>query len=155
VTYAHETNVPVAKSRAEIEQLVRRAGAHTFGVMETEGTAQVIFAMKDRRVMFELPLPTLSSFSKKTDRRGFYLNDAKKRELWEQACRSPWRALCLAIKAKLVSVEAGVETFEEAFLAQVVVVNDGREQRFGTIAQKAIAESYTRNALPPLLGSGT
>jgi len=39
---------------------------------------------------------------------------------WEQACRQKWRALCLAIKAKLEAVESGISHFEDEFLSQII-----------------------------------
>jgi len=39
---------------------------------------------------------------------------------WEQGCRQRWRALCLAIKAKLETVESGISHFEDEFLSQIV-----------------------------------
>lgn len=41
----------------------------------------------------------------------------------EQAHRQKARALLLVIKAKLESVESGVETFEQAFLPNVVMAD--------------------------------
>ena len=69
--------------------------------------------------------------------------------------RSAWRALALTVKAKITSVDSGIETFEEAFLAQVVVRDAGKMRRFGEVAARAIAESYSGKNLPPLLGSGS
>jgi hypothetical protein len=107
-----------------------------------------------RNVMFELPLPKVEAF--KLDGLRRTRSPEKQHAAWEQGCRSSWRALLLAIKAKLVSVESGVESFEEAFLAQLVVKDDeGRNVRFGTRAVQAIANAYTRNGPPQLLlGSG-
>ncbi|MFZ5440495.1 MAG: hypothetical protein ACOZQL_10830 [Myxococcota bacterium] len=184
--YATDTSVSVAKSRGEIESLLSRAGAGRFFSGAEEGRAFVGFSMRcnqkpcpscspphpstyrsacgicertgkvheTRNVMFELPLPKASAFAR--DGRGRARSATSQHAAWEQACRSAWRALFLAIKAKLVSVESGVETFEEAFLAQLVVKDeDGRAVRFGTRAVKAIAESYERNGPPQLLlGSG-
>ncbi len=39
---------------------------------------------------------------------------------WEQGCRQRWRALALAIKAKLEAVECGIVTFDQEFLAHIV-----------------------------------
>jgi hypothetical protein len=61
--------------------------------------------------------------------------------------------LLLTIKAKLVSIDSEVESFEEAFLAQILV--PGQKRPFGHHAIKAINEAYTNGKLPPLLGSGT
>lgn len=59
-----------------------------------------------------------------------------------------WRTLLLCLKAKLESVESGIETFEDAFLAQIVMP-DG-----GTVAEHVrprIAEAYAANTMQPLL----
>lgn len=42
---------------------------------------------------------------------------------WDQACRAKWRALFLAIKAKLVSVEEGISTVEQEFMAWMILPN--------------------------------
>jgi hypothetical protein len=67
---------------------------------------------------------------------------------WEQACRSRWRALFLCIKAKLESIESGIETFEDAFLAHIQMP-DGK-----TVAEHVkpnIAIAYQTNPMQPLL----
>lgn len=185
--YATDTSVSVAKTRGEIEDLVTRSGASKFFSGIEDGRAFIGFVMRCnekpcrdctgptplrnrwqcelctktgkvhdlRNVMFELPLPKTEGF--KLDGRRRSRTPEKQHEAWEQACRSSWRALLLAIKAKLVSVESGVESFEEAFLAQLVVKDDqGRAVRFGTRAVQAIADAYVRNGPPQLLlGSGS
>lgn len=109
--FAYKTHVPVERSRAEIEAVVHRYGATKFAIATDHISRQVMieFAMRDRRVRFELHQPP---------------------ERNAQQMRTAWRALLLAIKAKLESVEAKIETFDEAFLAHVVMP-DGR--RFGEI----------------------
>jgi predicted secreted protein len=47
-------------------------------------------------------------------------SSAQTLQAWEQSTRSKWRALLACIKAKLISAESGIETLEEAFLANVV-----------------------------------
>ena len=70
----------------------------------TEPTAAaVIFEAHDRRLKFVIKL------------------DQGTNEKAAQARRSQWRALMLCIKAKLESVASNIETFEEAFLAHVVM----------------------------------
>lgn len=155
--YASETRVSVAKSRGEIEDMVQRAGGTRFAAMNdsVEARAVVLFELADRRVMFELPVPSREEFAyrERYGRRVKADPDWQMRE-WEQACRVKWRALALAIKAKLVSVESGVETLEEAFLAHLVVPTGEGARRFASVAVKAIAQAYTGGTLPPLLGSG-
>lgn len=55
----------------------------------------------------------------------------------------------LAIKSKLESVESGIEQFDEAFMAQIVLP-DGRTM--AEYAMPQIAKSYTSGTMPPLLG---
>lgn len=157
MSYASGTEVQVERSQREIELLVTKAGASAYYRGTEAGKAAIGFQLKDRRILFELPLPQPGEFAT-FKRRGVVYRTPPHltQQLVEQACRARWRALCLAIKAKLVSVESGVESFEEAFLAQLVVPgDDGRAARFGAIALKAIAGAYkSGKPMPPLLPSG-
>jgi hypothetical protein len=89
--------------------------------------AQIQFATKSRSVRFFLPLPD------KSDKQ-FWFTPARRQRVdsdrahanWEQACRQRWRALLLAIKAKLESVECGISTFEQEFMAFIVNPSTGR-----------------------------
>jgi hypothetical protein len=62
--------------------------------------------------------------------------------------RERWRALLLCVKAKLESVSSKIETFEEAFLAHVVMP-DGRTVHEHTAPR--IAEIAKGGELKPLL----
>jgi len=42
-------------------------------------------------------------------------------QAWDQECRRRWRALALAIKAKLEMVQSGISTFEVEFLPYIVL----------------------------------
>lgn len=124
MSYAKGTSVPVRRSRMEIEDMLERAQARaTYTAME-EGRATVGFALEDKHIRFELALPGREEFAT-VERRGEKRRATPELQnaLWEQACRERWRALVLALKAKFVSVEAGVESIEEAFLAHVVLAN--------------------------------
>lgn len=134
--YAADTKVPVGQSRSEIEALLERHKAKQFGTAVDYDLhqARVQFRLHDRIVRFLISLP-----------------DAKKlgngRRL-EQAERQKWRALLLVIKAKLESVENSIETFEQAFLANVVLPNDRTVA--DTIAP-AIAAAYKDGKMPRML----
>jgi len=128
--YAAHTKVPVDRSEAEIERTLRRYGADRFGYYSQAGKAVIVFEARDRRLRFDLPLPAGES------------------EKDAQVQRQRWRALLLCIKAKLESVESKIETFEEAFLAHVVLP-DGK-----TVAEHAIpaiANAYQGGPMQPLL----
>ena len=108
-SYAERTKVSPDKSRDEIRRLVTGYGAEKFATLDEPNRAVIMFEAHDRRIRFTLPLPTLSECRSKAD--------------FEQRTRQRWRALTLAIKAKLESVQSKIETFEEAFFAHVVMPN--------------------------------
>lgn len=130
--FAIDTKVPVGQTRNEIETTLTRFGAKSFAFAVHETGATVMFEYDSRRVRFDLPL-------------GKDTTDAKTAKLH----REKWRALFLSIKAKLVSVDADIETFEEAFLAHVVLA-DG--STVGHATRPAIAQQYKTGKMVPLLG---
>lgn len=132
--FAATTRVPVAQSRGEIESLLRRYGAKSFMSGQDANQALVAFEAKGRRVMFRLPMP-----------------DAKKYEpnKFAQEERRLWRALLLCIKSKLEAVASGIATFEDEFLAYVVMP-DG--QTVADHIKPKIASSYQQNKLLPFFG---
>jgi len=151
--YAQDTEASVAKSRAELEELLQRHGATATAVYTSGTEAAVAFEMADRRVRFRLRLPdrTAREFTHaKINQSGAerLRSDDAARTAHEKGCRRLWRALILAVKAKLVAVEDGVETFEEAFMAHVVMP-DGQ-----TVAERIapqIAQAYENGQDVPLL----
>lgn len=62
-----------------------------------------------------------------------------------QASRSLWRALLICVKAKLESVESKIESFEEAFMAHVVLP-DGKTASEWLAPQLALA--YESGTMP-------
>lgn len=129
--YAQNTSVSVAKSRAEIEEIVTRYKADQFGTAldSTTGRAMIQFRVDLWVVRFELPLPDRNDKQFTHYKRGmseYKRTDQQAEQQYEQACRQRWRALALAIKAKLEAVECGITTFEEEFLAHLVVPGSGR-----------------------------
>lgn len=103
--FAEYTKVPISQSKDDIERTLTRYGAKDFASFSEATRAILIFHAHDRRLRFDLPLP------------------AGGNEKDERVRRQRWRALLLAIKAKLESVETGIETFEEAFLSHIVLTN--------------------------------
>lgn len=153
--FAQGTSVPVFKSRVEIEELLKKWKADRVGCATEPGRAIVLFAIGKWHVRFAMPMPT------EAEARAYW---KEKRSQWkspaqgwitdwlEQRERERWRAPLLTIKAKLVSVENGVETFEEAFLAHLVLPGG---QTVGQKALPAVREAYESGNMPPLLGAGT
>lgn len=138
VAYAAKTEVPVMRTRSEIEQLLERHKARQYGTAVDYEllSARVHFRLHDRIVRFVVALPDKKK-----------LGDGSR---FAQAERQRWRGLLLVIKAKLESVESGIETFEQAFLGQVVMPND---QTVADIIQPLIAEGYKSGRMPRLLSA--
>lgn len=118
--YAEGTAVIPERSQAEIMTTLRRYGAASFAYGEQDGQAVLGFTAHGRSVRFVLPLPTdRNAFSRTPTGR---VRDPKAAQAaLEAEHRRRWRALALAIKAKLEVVESGIATFEEEFLAHVVL----------------------------------
>ena len=149
MAYAADTSVSVAKSEADIKAVIRRYGASSFASFEASVAAMIAFEMKGRRVVFKLPLPDRQSkeFTETPSGR-WARSDKQAGAAWEQACRSKWRALHLCIKAKLEAVEAGIETFEDAFLAHIQMP-DGLS--VADHVKPRIAAAYESGTMQPLL----
>lgn len=136
MTYASDTSVSVERSKAEIESTISRYGATRFFSAWDDSAAMVGFQMEGRTVQFRLPIPPREEFD--TTRTGRRRKDNAARQAWEQAQRARWRALLLCIKAKLESVESGIESFEEAFLAHILVIDDKGVQT--TVGERMIPQ---------------
>lgn len=139
MSYAKTTTVPISKTQDEIRRVLTKHGANGFAYAEQGPLAIVAFEMMGRRIKFILPMPTPLS---KNGTQASIKN-------YEQLCRSKWRCLLLAIKAKLECVESGITTLEQEFLAHIVLPNG---QTMGQVAIPQIAQSYSENKMPPLLG---
>jgi len=146
MNYAKDTEVTVDKSQTEIQRILRRYGAIKFVYGWEEERALVQFEMRNRRIRFVLPLPDRAEFKVTTAGRK-RINSAVD-AAYEQATRQRWRALALSIKAKLESVESGIEQFEEAFMAQIVLPNG---KTVGEWVVPQIEASYSSGNMPPML----
>lgn len=134
MAYAEQTKVPVEQTKTEIERTLVRYGADRFAYFTEAGKAVIVFEAKERRLRFDLPLP------------------AGEGDKEQKSRRQKWRALLLCIKAKLESVASGIESFEEAFLAHVVLP-DG--QTVGNHIAPRIAEAYEGNKMLALMPPST
>jgi hypothetical protein len=153
VAFAKGTDVPVAKTRTEIEALLTRYGATKFGSFWDSAQAVIMCEAKGRKLRFVLPVPDPNSKMFAKTKAGQARNAEQRKVAAAAEERRRWRALLLVLKAKLESVESGIESFESAFLASIVVPGGGT---FGEWAIPQIAEAYERGvAIPMLLGDGS
>ena len=151
--YAAKTSVASDKSQGEIRKILARYGATKFGYMEEDQRAVIAFEIHGRRIRFVLPLPSrMDDIIVKTAHADAWRRKtrsiAAQHEAYEQAIRQRWRALTLAIKAKLETVESGIATFEEEFMAYVVLPSG---QTVGEWMHPQIEASYASGKMPPLM----
>jgi hypothetical protein len=92
-----DAKVSVRQSKADIGVILARYCARNLEIFEYPNSAVIFFQAHGRRLRFDLPVPF----------------DA-------QGARSAWRAFFMSIKSKLQSSESGIESFDEAFFAQIV-----------------------------------
>lgn len=149
MAYAKGTSVSVERTEGEIKAMLRRYGATAMANFEGPRFAVVAFEMKGRRITMRLPLPDREAEAfKRTPAKRQLRSEDQKAAAWEQACRERWRALFLCIKAKLESVEANIETFDDAFMAHIQMP-DGRT--VSDHVQARIALAYESGTMQPLL----
>lgn len=130
MAFAAYTKISVDQTRNDVERMLKKYGASKFAYYTEPDRAVIVFEANERRMRFDLPLPAGESDKE------------------ERVKREKWRALLLCIKAKLESIASKIETFEEAFLAHVVMP-DGR-----TVAEHTrprIASAYESGEVQALL----
>lgn len=146
MAYAQKTEVGVSRTQAEIKDMLQRAGAGKYMTMEDADTSAIAFEMKGRRIRFTLPgVDRRSDAVRFSPERRIQRTAKQQDDIYEQMMRARWRALLLCIKAKLEAVEIGITTFEEEFLAHIII-GDGK-----TIGQRVIPELSTISNTGPLL----
>lgn len=149
--YAENTSVSADKSRAEIERTLARYGATQFMYGWQEGSAVIAFQMKDRNVRFVLKMPDRNSEEfTLTPSKKYYRDEASAEKAYEQATRQRWRALALAVKAKLEAVEAEIATFEQEFLAHIIMPDN---RTVGEWVSPELDRAYRTGEMPKLLGA--
>lgn len=142
MSYAENTKVPVSQSQNEIKRTLEKYSATGFAFGEQGSIHVVMFEMKNRRVKFILPVPQ-EGVTK--DSKGWRMG----KDACEKEIRRRWRCLLIAIKSKLECIESGISSFEDEFLANIVLPNGM------TVGQEMLPQinaSYRDGKMPPLLG---
>ncbi len=149
--YAEKTSVSVAKSKAELEQVLGRYGADKFAYGTDGHQATVGFSFNGKLVRFVLKLPGRGDKQFHETPTGKPRKPAQAEAQWEQACRSAWRSLCLVVKAKLEAVETGITSFESEFMAHIMLPGG---KTAGETLLPQIEEAYKTGKMPKLLPYG-
>ena len=150
MSFAENTRVPIERSKAEIESMLIRYGADQFVSGWGECEARIQFRAQGRFVRFVLPLPAKDEqrFTQHVRYKWKIRSADEARKAWDQELRRLWRALALVCKAKLEAVQSGIVSFEDEFMAHIVLP-DGK-----TVAEHArpmIASAYDSGKVTALL----
>lgn len=140
------TTVPVARSQEELRGLLLKFGADQFTMGEGADWAGLEFVHSSTLVRLRCPLRSVdevlandSSHKSKADK----LKNAAEHER-----ARVWRVLVWSVKARLVAVEEGLESFEEAFLSHIV--NPATQRTIWQGAQEAVSKGVFRVGGPGL-----
>lgn len=127
--FAQDTEVPVERSRAEIERMLIKFGATRFGSQWDKQEATIAFEAQGARVRFRVPLPSADADEFRMRRAGglstkmIERSDQERLSLRDREERRRWRCLALVIKAKIEAVESKVSTFTDEFMAHLILPN--------------------------------
>lgn len=155
--YATGTDVSATKSRAEIEDLLKRHGATSFasGWDDEQARAVLVFRLAERNFRLvvsqaqEKDVPAAKRRQAPAEHRAHVLRWITGEE------RRRWRALLLMIKAKLEMIASGESSVEREFLADMLLPSG---ETVATAILPRIAESYASGTvsrrLLPALGPG-
>lgn len=155
------TAVTVEKSQGEIRKLLNRHGANSFRFSEGEDSSGVWwvgveFIHEDHLVRLMAPLkqPDESWLNGRARRARTKSRRDIILEHNEQEARRIWRVIVWSIKSRMVAVEEGLETFEQAFLSHLV--DPGSQQTVWSAMQPHVESGRMRmggGGLPEL-GAG-
>lgn len=124
--FAERTTVSVAETIAEIEKTIKKHGGAQFVFGVTEHQLLIGFSKDERQARFQVPQ---------------YPQDTQK-------SKASARALLLVIKANLEAVVSGIQIFEDAFMANIVMP-DGKV--LAQHVRQKIASAYETGEMPPML----
>ncbi len=147
--YAENTAISAEASRGEIERTLLRYGAAAFSYGWEGNKALVAFKMRGKFIRFVLEMPDREDQQfKLTETKRWARSEEAAYKAWEQACRQKWRALALVVKAKLEAVESGITSFEEEFLAAIMLPNN---QTVGQYVLPQVTIAYESGKMPALI----
>ena len=121
--YAEGTKVPVEKSKAEIERLLRKHGATQFtsGWDDEKGISRMMCRMQDRMFRFDVLMPDPEAY--RLTEGGRERSDKDAEAAAEKEHQRRWRARLLIIKAKLEMIASGESDVATEFMADLLLPN--------------------------------
>ncbi len=125
--FAEDTKVPAGRTRDQIVEMMKKAGADAFLFGEEEGRATIGFRLRGRYLRFTVPFPERAN---------------------DQLVRARWRALWLVVKSKIEAAAIGLVTIEEAFLGETLLPD---KRTVAEVMVPQIESAYREGKMPPLL----
>ena len=152
--YAAGTDVPVERSKAEIERLLTYYKAEQFAYMRDATKTIIAFRMFGRAMKLEVWNPGPKEKDIAMSPSGRERTPAQIESAIAQETRRRWRGLLLMLKAKIEAIHTGIATPEDEFLAYTLLA-DGRTvgEWAATDGKKALESG--RMPASRLLGAGS
>lgn len=157
-----DTQTTTDKTRVQLEQLLDRYGARSFGYSRTfdeRGFARIVieFALPvdlggEASIPVQIPMEVGRVYDRIVGARKSTPTVRERPALIARAERVAWRQLYLFVDASLAAVALGITTLEEAFFAHALVgTPDGRVGRAGDFV-RGLRESGKLLAIPATTG---
>lgn len=114
------TELEAGQSKEKIEQMLNEIGITEIRFTQTNGMHQIEFMVKmqaneyPRKVRINVPVDLDDDDKERTKKRLF-------------------RVLYHHLKDKFVAIRSGLKEFEEEFLADIVIMHEGKEMRLGDV----------------------
>jgi len=146
--YARNTSVSIDSSRAEVDRLLRRAGARKCMSGWDEDRAFVAFVLDNVPIKISIPMPVKGKYVQTET--GRHRKQSVANQAWEQACRQRMREFCLLLKSKLVAVSIGLRSLEHEFYADICLPATGKTifETQGSFISEAISSGKLQPLLP-------
>jgi len=144
--FASKTDVPVEKTRIEIEKMLRSYGASGFVIGWHQDRQQIGFVIEGLQIRFTFDTPTEDDCLKRAD--GSMLPKSQLQGSLAQAERTLWREIHRMIQGKLIAAFSPYRTVYEEFHADIVLSNG---QTFSEWSKPLYRRMLEQSSMPPLL----
>lgn len=133
--YAEKTQVPISRSRVQIENELTRYGIQEYGIGHSPRGTGIIFRHNSKVYKMNVNEPNEDEFDTQ--------------QKLEQAKRSRWRLLLLCVKAKLNLIQSGQSSFEDEFLAYMALPDGSTMADFMKLPENI--ERLAKTKMPKML----
>lgn len=127
-TFAKHTDVPVERSKIELERLIGAMGATDYMPYTGEQGEKIFFKVRGILIRMEIPSINPDRFAKTPTGRERTLSQIQK--LVQEERKRLWRALILMVKGKWEAIQEGITTIENEFLPHMMLPNKQTVQEF-------------------------